>query len=569
MSKKLPLSIALAFLGLGAFAQTIVGTTPENRNVVLEEFTGINCVFCPQGHAIAQQLKDDNPGDVFLVNIHSGGFAAPGAGQPDFRTQWGAAIDAQSELAGYPAGTVNRQNFPGQEQGNAGATAIGRGEWVSAATQVLGESSYVNVGVEAELDVSTGVMTIDVEAYYTADSPEATNKFNVAILQNNTTGPQTGGNMGDNYNHQHRLIDLATGQWGEDITSTTASSLYSNTFSYTVPADVNGIPVELGELEVVVFVTETTQYLVSGSGTTPTITGLDNANDANLRTVADLPDTCLGVVSPSVNVQNLGQNEITSLDITYDINGGTAEVYTWTGSLTSLQSTDIELPEISFPNAASYTLNVSIPTDDVTTNNEVTGSFEASVETVGTMKLTVITDDWAEEASWSFVGSDGTVLETGSYTATADDQTTFEYSFNFGDDCITFNMVDSYGDGLTTGGNGGVELKDANDVIVYALNADYGAGFSIQFDSDGVLGLGDNDLSEVSIFPNPANTVLNISNADNATVEVFNVLGQVMMTRSNISVNETLDVSNLAIGTYLVKINDGVSVSTKKFVIAR
>ena len=34
-----------------------------------------------------------------------------------------------------------------------------------------------------------------------ANSPEATNKFNVAILQNNTLGPQVGGNMGNNYNH--------------------------------------------------------------------------------------------------------------------------------------------------------------------------------------------------------------------------------------------------------------------------------------------------------------------------------------------------------------------------------
>ena len=83
------------------------------------------------GHAIAQAFKDDFPDDVFLVNIHSGGFAAPGAGQPDFRTIYGQAIDDQTDLAGYPAGTVNRQNFPGTEQTGspAGATGQGRGTW--------------------------------------------------------------------------------------------------------------------------------------------------------------------------------------------------------------------------------------------------------------------------------------------------------------------------------------------------------------------------------------------------------------------------------------------------------
>jgi len=128
MIKNLTLSITLSLFGLCAFAQTIVTTSPENRKVILEEFTGVNCTFCPQGHAIAQTLQDNNTDNVFLVNIHSGGYAAPNGNQPDFRTEWGEAIDNQSGLAGYPAGTINRQNFPGQEQGSAGTTALGRGQ---------------------------------------------------------------------------------------------------------------------------------------------------------------------------------------------------------------------------------------------------------------------------------------------------------------------------------------------------------------------------------------------------------------------------------------------------------
>jgi hypothetical protein len=32
-------------------AQTLVSTDPQPRNAVLEEFTGIYCGYCPQGHA--------------------------------------------------------------------------------------------------------------------------------------------------------------------------------------------------------------------------------------------------------------------------------------------------------------------------------------------------------------------------------------------------------------------------------------------------------------------------------------------------------------------------------------
>ena len=569
MKNKITLSVLLSFFGFCAFAQTIVTTNPENRKVILEEFTGVNCTFCPQGHAIAQGLQDNNPGNVYLVNIHSGGYAVPNGNQPDFRTPWGEAIDDQSGLAGYPAGTINRQNFPGLEQGNPGTTALSRGAWTSASNTILDQSSYVNVGVDASLNIQTGIMTIDVEAYYTANSPEDTNKFNVAILQNNTLGPQVGGNQGDNYNHMHRLIDMVTGQWGVDITNTTAGTLYTNQFTYTVPTDNNGIAVELGELEVVVFISETTQLIPSGSGTYPTITGIDSPNDVNLRSVADIDATCSTSVAPVINIQNTGQNDVTSVEVSYSVNGGATENYTWTGNLTSLQSTDIELPEVSFTSQATNTINVSVPNDDFNDNNESSTSFDGALETAGTMNLKVTTDDWAEEVSWNFKDSSGSILESGSYNQGSDDQTTFEYTYNFDDDCITFSAFDSYGDGLTVGGNGGIELKDANDIIVYAFNGDYGSGFSVEFDSNGVLGLGDNNLATVNLYPNPTSSVLHISNVENATVEIYNILGQVMAIKTNISSQETIDVSGYAAGAYMAKISNAGITTTKKFVVVK
>ena len=41
-------------------AQTFVDTTQQNKNIILEEFTGIGCVWCPAGHLIGQQLHDNN-----------------------------------------------------------------------------------------------------------------------------------------------------------------------------------------------------------------------------------------------------------------------------------------------------------------------------------------------------------------------------------------------------------------------------------------------------------------------------------------------------------------------------
>ncbi len=114
-------------------SQTFVSTTAENKNVVLEEFTGIHCSWCPAGHLIAQGIHDQNPGDVVLINIHTGTFATPSAGEPDFRTLFGDAIGTQSGVTAYPSGTVNRHVFPGLGYNGQPITNMARTNWSSLA----------------------------------------------------------------------------------------------------------------------------------------------------------------------------------------------------------------------------------------------------------------------------------------------------------------------------------------------------------------------------------------------------------------------------------------------------
>ena len=97
MKKNILLLFTLASFFVGA--QTFVSTAPENKNVILEEFTGISCVYCPDGHKIGQQLHDANPNDVFLININTGGYANPQGPGTDFNTSFGAAIAGQAGVA--------------------------------------------------------------------------------------------------------------------------------------------------------------------------------------------------------------------------------------------------------------------------------------------------------------------------------------------------------------------------------------------------------------------------------------------------------------------------------------
>jgi hypothetical protein len=265
MKKTALLSLLLMLTG-GFFlsAQTLVTTDTQPRSVVLEEFTGIHCQFCPDGHRISQAIADANPGRVVLMNIHQGNYATPGTGEPDYRTPFGDAIANQTGLTGYPAGTVNRHIFPGLGMAT-NATAMGRSNWGTAADIILSDSTPVNVGVVSELDTITRELTVTVELYYTGSSAVSSNFINVALLQNNIFGPQTNGGAGSNYRHMHMLRYLVTGQWGDEVTTTSQGTLITRTYTYTVPAAYNSVPCVLRNCDVAVYVAQSHQEILSGT----------------------------------------------------------------------------------------------------------------------------------------------------------------------------------------------------------------------------------------------------------------------------------------------------------------
>jgi len=250
------------FAILGGFlitsGQTLVTTQPTNKNVVLEDYTGIHCQYCPDGDVISQSILDNNPGRTAVISIHQGPYATPNSGEPDYRTPFGDALAGQTGLTGYPSGTVNRHVFIGS------VTALGRGDWTNASNTIMGEVSPVNVGVTSDFDSISRLLTVHVELYYTGNSATSTNYINVALIQDHVFGPQTGGGAGNNYEHMHMLRFLVTGQWGDAVTTTTTGSLVERTYTYTIPAAYNSVPCVVPNCQVVAFVTESHQEIQSG-----------------------------------------------------------------------------------------------------------------------------------------------------------------------------------------------------------------------------------------------------------------------------------------------------------------
>ncbi|MDC0637435.1 Omp28-related outer membrane protein [Flavobacteriaceae bacterium] len=548
----------LSIFSLGTVAQTIVSTQPENTKVVIEEFTGIYCVFCPQGHEIAQAVQDNNPGDVFLINIHVGSFAAPSGNDPDYRTPWGTAIANQSQLVGYPAGTVNRHYFPGSAQNGAQGTAMSRGAWAGRSNETLDTPSYLNMAVESTIDVQTNELTVHVEAYYTGSSPESTNKLNVALLQNNTAGPQTGGNAGNNYIHMHRLIDMITGQWGEDVSPTTTGSFIDRTYTYQVPAAHNNVPINILDLEIVVFMTETTQEIISGNGGTPIFTGITLQNDAEIQSVPAISDQC-GYVEPQIELKNNGNDPLESVEISYSVNNGTVQNYTWTGFIPALYSELVTLPGVSFEVQSTNTVDITLENDDDLTNNSGSQTFNELTE-LNTNEITLIlnTDAQGNECTWEIIDDNGVaVVSGGPYNGVSNDVQTF--TLNGG--CYKFKLYDS-------GNNGGesIVLFDSDSNTIYQTSGTYGSGASVTFATEANLDITDQALSSVVLYPNPANGIVTLVNAQNSQVVLYDLLGKVIKSFETQSANETFDVSSLTQGSYFVSITQNGYRSIQKLI---
>ena len=75
-------------------------------------------------------------------------------------------------------------------------------------------------------------------------------------------------------------------------------------------------------------------------------------------------------------------------------------------------------------------------------------------------------------------------------------------------------------------------------------------------------------INEFSLYPNPTDTgfvTISSSNSDALAIQVFDILGK--QVKNEILTNNTLDVSNLTTGIYIVKITQDNASTTKKLVI--
>ncbi len=181
---------------------------------------------------------------------------------------------------------------------------------------------------------------------------------------------------------------------------------------------------------------------------------------------------CGSTVEPVVLIKNMGADNLTSCDIEYSINGGTAETFAWTGDLGFNLGEEVTLPEISFmPDVANtFEFTVSNPNgqlDPNGENNTLAADFDAAPQIPSaTVNFELKTDQYPSETTWQVTSSTGAVLYSGGPYSQAN--TIFNETWTFDEfDCYTFTIFDSYGDGICCDyGIGYYKLMDENNAVL-------------------------------------------------------------------------------------------------------
>lgn len=580
MKKQIVLAL-IFFTLLPSFlkAQEYVSTQPQNRNVLIEEFTGRNCGYCPDGHRIANLIMANNPGRVWAVNIHAGGYSP--VTYPNMNTTDGTTITSGFGIGGFPAGHVNRST----------ANDLGRDQWESHTNTQLAQQAEVNVAGFVTLNHATRTAEITVEVYYTANSSQSTNYLTIMMLQDSILGSQSGNYynpsqmLNGQYVHQHVLRDVVTSTWGDEISPTTAGTLITKNYTYQIPESIgapNGVNVDLNNILFLAFVSE--KY-----DGTPTRPILNVCEIEGLEPIVYNVEICQGE-SYNENGFNINNPAPGTYQDSYVNEDGRTIILNLTVYPTHERNLQTSICEGNDFNYGVF--HFEAPEAGVHTQEHVFSSVHGC-DSLVIMTLTVhpsyeqeITAEICEGEDYKENGFNLTNLSAGTYNETLEFETDYDC-----DSIVNLTLtvhespiVDIEGNTTITQGESTTLTASGADSYVWStgettatitVSPEETTKYSVVGTTNGceaeseitvnvTVGVSENDALNAKIYPNPTQGELNVRCAGMREITVFMPNGQ---TIEKINVNDdnyTLNMSNYKSGVYYLRITTENGTSIQK-----
>jgi Outer membrane protein Omp28 len=186
------------------------------KKVLVEEFTGVRCVNCPDGSIELENLKAIYKEQLIIVSIHDGGFSLPYTDSKyDFRTTKGAdMVKYIGAPSGYPSASVNRKLLPNQSQ-----IPISKSKWAPAIADELQVPSDYQILLQKKYDSLSRKLTLNVQLLNA--NPTGKQHYITVLLKEDSVKDLQLDNNGKNYEYIHKNIlrDVITAPSGDQIAS--------------------------------------------------------------------------------------------------------------------------------------------------------------------------------------------------------------------------------------------------------------------------------------------------------------------------------------------------------------
>jgi hypothetical protein len=218
--------------------------TNVNRNVLIEDFTGHQCVYCPAAADLAHALHGANPTRVFVSSIHAGPtgigdfqLVSPPDYPVDFTNPQGIEIGTyfgtnDGGFSGNPRGTINRFNN--------GFIFQSPNSWTSMVNTQLAENN-LRVNIQSDLnyypETKGAFLHVEIEKI----DPTLTNELGIvaSILEDSLVGDQKMSDNSHNTSYVHRDIhrgNLNNQPFGRVLTNNDIiNGKYYVNYSFVVP----------------------------------------------------------------------------------------------------------------------------------------------------------------------------------------------------------------------------------------------------------------------------------------------------------------------------------------------
>ena len=205
-----------------------VKPTSVGRNVLIEDFTGQNCLNCPTATQTIVELQEAyGDGSVVAVAIHSGdfGYMRGDRNRPyPLTTELGDSYFRHWGLSAQPIGMINRRS------------PSDYGDWRTQVHEELGKLARANIVTQTKYDEES--RTADITVRVTATDGTLDGKLQLWLTEDSIVGGQRmpDGTWNNEYLHRHVFRDAVNGAWGTDIHLAEGETL-EESFTYTLAED--------------------------------------------------------------------------------------------------------------------------------------------------------------------------------------------------------------------------------------------------------------------------------------------------------------------------------------------